>query len=143
MVCLIYKNVEVGEIERSDIRLEEEADFELPGESLGRWLRTIKKSEDAQSIAREKLVSAEEFFLSLFELSKDADRSDETDALKHILALMLERKRVIRVQGRRKGDGIQSYLHVETKRVLDVPVVDISADLMTRIQETIGDIILP
>ncbi len=142
VVCLIYKDIGEGGIGRSDIRLAEESDFVVPGELLGRWLRTIEKPEDAQAADRAKLVSAEDFFLSLFELSKDVDKNDETDALKYILALMLERKRVVRVQGRRVSDGAQSYLHVKTKRVLDVPVVNISADLMIRIQETIGDIIL-
>ena len=67
---------------------------------------------------------------------------EETNALKSLLALMLERKRVLRARGKRQREGTQSYFHVKTKKVLDVPVVDISSDLMTRIQETVGDIIL-
>ena len=143
VVCLIYKDVKKGEIGRSDIRPEEEADFKLPGELLGRWLHTIKKPENKAMAAREQLASAEDFFFSLFELSRDAESSEETNALKYLLALMLERKRVVRAQGKRHSDGAQSYLHVKTKQMLDVPIVDISADLMIRIQETIGDIILP
>ena len=54
---------------------------------------------------------------------------------------MLERKRVVRVQGKRQRTGTQSYVHVKTKQMLDVPIVDISEDLMVRIQDAIGDII--
>lgn len=142
VVCLVYKDAEKGEISRADIRLDEEAQFELAGELLGRWLRVIKGPEDKQAAARERVASAEDFFLSLYESPNDSDSSEETDALKSLLALVLERKRMVRAQGKRQSRGVQPYLHVKTKQVLDVPMVDISASLMTRIQETIGDILL-
>jgi hypothetical protein len=142
VVCLIYKDVEKGEIGRADIRLEEVDHFELPGELLGRWLHVIKKPGDGQTTVREKVASAEDFFFSLYASPDGTDSSEEVDALKYLLALMLERKRVVRAQGKRVHSGTQTYLHIKTKQTLDVPIIDISADLMIRIQETIGDIIL-
>ena len=62
--------------------------------------------------------------------------------LKHLLSLMLERKRVLRAVGERQNKGEQRYLHVKTKRELTVPIVDISTELMLKIEDTIGDIIL-
>jgi hypothetical protein len=55
---------------------------------------------------------------------------------------MLERKRVLRAVGKRHKAGTQSYIHVKTKQMVDVPIVEISADLMLRIQDTLGDIIV-
>jgi hypothetical protein len=55
---------------------------------------------------------------------------------------MLERKRVVRAQGKRLREGVQSYIHIKTKQIFAVPITDISADLMVRIQETLGDILL-
>lgn len=142
VVCLIYKDFEQGGVGRADIRLEEEADFKLPGELLGRWLHVIKRAEDKKAAACEKVSSAEEFFLSLYASGRSIESNEEVDALKYITALMLERKRVLRVHETRLSTGVQPYLHIKTKKVLDVPIVDISANLMIRIQETIGDILL-
>ena len=55
---------------------------------------------------------------------------------------MLERKRVLRAVGERQNKDEQRYLHVKTKRDLTVPIVDISTELMLKIEDTIGDIIL-
>lgn len=141
VVCLIYKNRDNGEIGRADIRPEELDGFKFPGELLGRWRHVIRKSEDATATARERVASAEDFFFSLYETSDQTGNCEKTNALKHLLALMLERKRIVRVQGKRKHEGAQTYLHIRTKRMLDVPIVAISADLIIRIQETIGDIL--
>ena len=142
VICLIYKDIEKGEIGRADIRSEELDDFKLPGDLLGRWRRKVKKPENGHFTVREKVASAEDFFFSLYESRDNAESCEETNALKYILALVLERKRIIRAQGKRKRTGNQPYIHVRTKHVLDVPIVDISANLMIRIQETVGDVIL-
>ena len=87
------------------------------------------------------MASAEDFFFSLYE-NDQADAREESDMLKHLLSLMLERKRVLRPIGERRNSGEQRYLHVKTKRELSVPIVDISTELMLKIENTIGDIIL-
>jgi hypothetical protein len=144
VICLIYKDEQAGELGRADLRPDEVAAFELPGEVLGRWARVVKDPDDESVSARETMASAEDFFFSLYE--NDAGvagaASEESDMLKHLLSLMLERKRVLRAIGTRQHAGEQTYLHVKTKRQLKVPIVDISTELMLKIQDTIGDIIL-
>jgi hypothetical protein len=49
---------------------------------------------------------------------------------------------VLRAIGERKSIGEPSYLHVKTKQALQVPILDISTELMLKIEDTIGDIIL-
>jgi hypothetical protein len=44
--------------------------------------------------------------------------------------------------GKRQTGGLQLYRHVTTKQELEVPVVEISTNLMLKIQDTLGDIIL-
>ena len=99
-----------------------------------------KDPDDENTSARETMASAEDFFFSLFE-NKSVNNKEESDMLKHLLSLMLERKRVIRAIGDRKSIGEQSYLHVKTKQVIQVPIMDISTELMLKIEDTIGDII--
>jgi len=141
VACLIFKDVEAGEMGRADVLPNEVDTYELPGEILGRWVRVVKDPDDGSADVRETVASAEDFFLSLYE-NYQADGLAETDALKHLLALMLERKRVVRALGKRQTAGTQRYRHVKTKQEIEVPIVEISADLMLKIQDTMGDIIL-
>lgn len=142
VLSLIYRDFENGEISRADILPEEEAQFQISGDLLGRWFRRVKESGDPSSTMRDRVSSAEEFFLSLYDSEEGSVSSEEVDALKYLVALMLERKRIVRSVGKPVSGGVQSYLHIKTKQTLDVPMVDISPDLMLRIQETLGDILL-
>ena len=141
VACLIFKGEEAGELGRADLRPDEVEAFELPGEVLGRWARVVKDPDDVSASASETMASAEDFFFSLFE-NESPDTKEESDMLKHLLSLMLERKRVLRATGDRKSIGEQSYRHVKTKQMIQVPIVDISMELMLKIEDTIGDIIL-
>ncbi len=141
VVCLVFKEAGEGELGRADLLEAEVEDFEIPGEVLGRWSRVVKNPDDESVNARETMASAEDFFFSLYE-GDAADAAEESDMLKHLLALMLERKRVLRAIAPRRTAGSQPYLHVKTKRELTVPIVEISTELMLKIQDTLGDIIL-
>ena len=141
VVCLIFKGEEAGVLGRADLRPDEVEAFQLPGEVLGRWARVVKDPDDVSASGSETMASAEDFFFSLFE-NESPDTKEESDMLKHLLSLMLERKRVIRAIGDRKSIGEQSYRHVKNKQMIQVPIVDISTELMLRIEDTIGDIIL-
>ena len=140
VVCLIYKDKQEGELARVDLRAEEIEKFEIPGEVLGRWTRIIPNPEDEITNSHETITSVEEFFFSLFEEEKKEAR-EETDMLKHLLSLMLERKRVLRPIGGRKKSGQQRFRHIKTKNEISIPICNISTELMLKIEDTIGDII--
>lgn len=141
IVCLIYQEAGEGELGRADLLESEVESFEIPGEVLGRWSRVVKDPDDEKANLSETMASAEDFFFSLYE-NDEPDAADVSDILKHLLSLMLERKRVLRAIPPRQTSGQQPYLHVKTKQELMVPVVEISTELMLKIQDTIGDILL-
>ncbi|MEN8662838.1 MAG: hypothetical protein ACN4GF_04995 [Lentimonas sp.] len=141
VTCLIYKVKGKDDLGRADLLESELENFETPGEMLGRWTRIVKDPDDEGMNARETMASAEDFFFSLFEIEQPEAR-EESDMLKHLLSLMLERKRVLRAIAPRLTEGQQMYRHVKTKQELAVPIVDISTELMLKIQDTIGDIML-
>ena len=140
VVCLIFKGEEADKLGRADLLPHEVEAFKMPDEVLGRWTRVVKDPDDVSTNGSEKMASAEDFFFSLYE-NESPDTRESSDMLKHLLSLMLERKRVIRAIGDRKSIGEQSYQHVKTKQVIQVPIVDISTELMLKIEDTIGDII--
>ncbi|MFO8027338.1 MAG: hypothetical protein R6U56_06720 [Opitutales bacterium] len=140
-VSLVFVDEEAGELGRADLHEHELAELPLPGEVLGRWTWVMKDPEEGAPSAGDRVASAEDFFFSLFENAADTE-PEQSDALKHLLALMLERKRVLRAVGPRQHSGHQTYRHVKTKQELNVPVTEISRDLMFKIEDTLGDIIL-
>ena len=141
VVCLIFKCKEAGELGRADLRPCEVEAFGPPNKVLGRWTRVVKDPDNDNTSLSETMASAEDFFFSLFE-NESPDGKEESDMLKHLLSLMLERKRILRAIGVRKSIGEQTYRHVKTKKMIQVPIMDIYTELMLKIEDTIGDIIL-
>ena len=86
------------------------------------------------------LSSSEDFFVSLFDESSGVT-TDEADVVKQMLALLLERKRILRPVGRPKF-GIQKYVLVSTKREFDVPQKNLDTDMIIKIQNQLGNIII-
>lgn len=141
VLSVLYKDLEAEEVGRIDLLVDELEAFEIPGQALGRWVRVVKHPDEAANNAQETMASAGDLFFSLYE--SDAESTDPTvSALKHVLALMLERKRVLRAIGTRQVSGEQRYLHVKQKKEIIVPIVEISVELMTQMQDALGDIIL-
>ena len=141
VACLIYQDKEASELRRLDLLEDAVADYTLPGELLGRWVRLVGEPDAEAGSAADGLQSAEELFLSLYEAEREAAALTEKQALQHLLALLLERKRVLRPLPPRQVEGTQTYLHVKSKRSFAVPVIEISAPLMARIEDSIGDLI--
>lgn len=142
IVSLIYKESKSQEICRADLLESELSEYQQVGTLIGRWARVMRSPDEMTQNAQATLASAEEFFLSLFEHEPAEGDREMVHALMHILGLMLERKRVLRPIGVRQLAGEQLYRHVKSKRELSVPVVDISFELMTQLENTLGDIIL-
>lgn len=73
--------------------------------------------------------------------AEPADRRAVVDTLKHLLALMLERKRILKPVGRRRLEGVQPYLHAKTKREYEVPVLPLDEGVVQRIEQSLEDLI--
>ena len=144
IVSLIYAGDKADELGRGDLLSTEINDFKIDGDLLGRWTCVIEETAPQAEDSTQRFASAEELFLSLFDGSADVEKKvrSESNALKHLLALMLERKRVLRAIGPRVKCGDQLYYYPKNKQEYYVPVVDISTNLMQRIQDVIGDILI-
>ena len=125
VLSLIYKDEDEGNLARLDLLEAELGSFKLSGTPLGRWKRIIKETGDAEMNPQEQILAAEDFFLSLFEETEAGDSKGseaELDVLKHLLALLLERKRVLRAVGSRAKEGAQLYRHVKLGRAFEAQV---------------------
>ncbi|MGF1485185.1 MAG: hypothetical protein ACFBZ8_12570 [Opitutales bacterium] len=106
---------------RADVLTNEEAAFEAPGKVLGRWQRTLKAPAKTEREAEEaEAASAEELFLSL---QQSAAQSEQAQRWAQALAVMLERRRVLRGLGPAKN-GQRVLLHVPTRTEHTLPWVE-------------------
>lgn len=145
VLSLIYKDSSDGLLARVDLLEGEVEEFKLPGVPLGCWKRIIKEDGSQELNRQEQMLVAEDFFFSLFEVSKEGKTNagaDELEALKHLLALLLERKRVLRVVGPRAKEGVQLYRHPKLEREFEIKVITVYPELMQKIMDTMGDVFL-
>ncbi len=140
VVCAMFVDA-LGNLDRLDCHADEFDPSKINGKIIGRWERTVSANpeEDEKAARRMALSSSEDFFVSLFDDS--GVRADESDAIKQMLALLLERKRILRPVGRPAG-GIQKYVQMSTKREFDVPQRNLDAELIAKIQTQLGNIII-
>ncbi len=129
IVSFLYKTEE-GSLERADLKESESEAFVPAGEILGRWVRPFKAGGAAhREEAIAKAQSAEELFWSL--VDKEA-QALEAAVLKQLLALWLERKRLLRAVGGRGATG-QKYIQPRSGRECWVEWVQPSPDLVSNV----------
>ncbi len=132
---------ENGEIARKDILKSEEDSFKKDEKILGWWSHVVKDEEDPAEAKRQALKSSEDLFLSLFE--EESNDVEDVNILKYLLSIILERKRIIKNLGVTNSDGqIQHYIHVKEKKEYEVPIMEINAETIERIQNQIGFIMV-
>jgi hypothetical protein len=134
VTCIVHKPTG-GLIERTDVLKDHAAAFQPTGLLLGKWTREVKeRNEEDQAHRAQLLASREEFFLSLYE--NEEDPSGDKAVLKHILAMLLERKRIIKVMG--PADHCQTpYQHAATKQVYLVPALDLQPAHLLKVGATL------
>lgn len=137
VMCFVFKT-KSGEIERMDV-LERNVPAlkDPPGTLVGFWRRVFSSDPAAFADAKQKLISQEDFFFSLF----DVPPSEDGEILKQFVALYLERKRVLRVSGTPKN-GFQNFVHIKSKKEFSVPVRDADPETLARLASVIDAFII-
>lgn len=132
-----------GEYLRVDAHADESPQPVDGARLLCRWQRKLQPIAHSDAEARRQaLLSAEELFLALFEDTgvelppmpegEGNQAEDQRTLFKYMLALLLERKRVLRVLP--GSTAHQShYLHIKTKRTFVVDTVPLGPDTLMRL----------
>lgn len=135
VVSFLVKNP-AGEFLRYDCLESAEAQSELPGNLLCRWVRRYKVPEIEVNPEKELKVTAESLFLSL---TVDSDDPPEENAsLKQFLALMLERKRILKNRGQKEGEAVTLYEHRPSRQIIEVPIGEMDTEFFVGVQEKLG-----
>jgi hypothetical protein len=132
-VASLLVRTDAGDVARYDA-LESEAASLLPeGFVACRWVQVFKPQSKEENPERTLKLNAENLFLTLADPSTEA--TPETSRLVRFLALLLERKRVLRPRGRAPGGERDLYEHSRTKQIFEVPAIELSPEFFTAVRE--------
>lgn len=110
-------------------------------EVLGRWHRVVKPTPTSKKEAREQeTAGVEDLFLALCAQANEPREQDgDTIALVQMLALTLERRRLLKPLGAAQ-DGVQAYRHMPTRNEYWVRTVVLTPELLLRIQPQLPEL---
>ncbi len=132
-VTSMLVRAEDGAVARQDA-LESESGALVPtGFVACRWVQVYKPQARDGDSERELKLTAESLFLTLADPSTEP--SPETERLVRFLALMLERKRLLRPRGRSAESGRDLYEHARTKQVFEVPAIELTPEFFAAVRE--------
>jgi len=125
-----------GEVIRRDLLELDDGRFMPPAFIYCRWVVAFKPRRAGENPALTLKLTADNLFLTL------ADPTNEPNAtntpLLQFLALMLERKKLIKPRGISEDGQRQIYEHMATHQLYEVPLGDLNADFFQKIQEHLG-----
>ncbi len=110
--------------------------FETPGRVACRWTQLFKPKVAAENSERDLKLTAETLFLTLADPANELTEEDER--LVQFLALMMERKRLIKPKGL-AADGIKTiYEHRGTKGRYEVSMDNLNPAFFIAVQEQLS-----
>ena len=139
IISYIYKDNN-GEIHRTDIHANDASKYHAPGVLLGWWEQELRNDDNELEAKKQIINSSEELFLSLFE--DEEIEAEEREVIKFLLALMLERKKILKPLLKAPVGKVQKYLHQRTDKEYEVPLVDLTAKSVQGVMEQLKEVII-
>lgn len=124
-----------GEVARRDLAAAEDGRFMPPAFVYCRWVVSYKPRREQDAALALKLT-AENLFLTL--AGPEAEPSETNTPLLQFLALMLERKKIIKPRGRTEDGLRQVFEHMPSHQLYEIPVGELNVGFFQKIQEHLG-----
>ena len=121
------------EIRRCDVLASRLDGFVPPGAIACRWSLLFKSRPKDENSDRALKLTAENLFLTLADPATEA--TPENSRLVQFLALMLERKKVLRLRGRTEDGAKNRFEHMRSKQMFEIPAEDLTPGFFVAIQE--------
>lgn len=125
-----------GAFVRYDVAESANANYSPEGIPVCHWVQVFKPRAAGVDSARLLRLNSENLFLTLADPA--TGNAPENARLIQFLALVLERKKILRPKGR-TPDGIrQLFEHAKSKQIYEVPAGDLTPDFFLSLQEQLG-----
>ena len=124
------------EIVRFDVLETHLGDFRPEGFVACRWVQPFKPRRAGENPDRALKLTAENLFVTLADPMTEP--TPENTRLLQFLALMLERKKILRPRGA-SADGLRPrYEHAKSKAIFEVPAGELTAEFFVAVQEQLS-----
>ncbi|MBP6508004.1 MAG: hypothetical protein KA257_10620 [Opitutaceae bacterium] len=124
------------EIFRCDVLEAKAAEFQPEGTIACRWVHVYKARDHLENPDRALKLTAENLFLTL--VDPLTEQTPENVRLVQFLALMLERKKILRPKGQSADKEKNLYEHARTKQLHEVPAGELTMEFFIAIQEQLS-----
>ena len=124
------------EVVRYDVIEAHVANFAPEGFVACRWAQAYKPRRAGENADRALKLNAENLFLTLADPTNELNT--ESTRLVQFLALMLERKKILRPKGRSASGEKNVYEHAKTKQLFEVPVGELTNEFFVAVQEQLS-----
>lgn len=118
VVCYLVREA-TGEVARRDLLASADANYQRPAFVYCRWVVGFKARRSDENPDRALKLTAENLFLTLAD--PDAEPSAANTPLLQFLALMLERKRILKPRGVSEGGARQIFEHMPSHQLYEIP----------------------
>jgi hypothetical protein len=136
VASFLVRNGATLEIVRYDVLEAQTANFSPEGFVACKWVHTFKPRHAGENPDRTLRLTAENLFVTLADPTTEP--TPENTRLVQFLALMLERKRILRPRGRSADGARNRYEHAKTKAIFEVPVGDLTPEFFVTVQEQLS-----
>jgi len=136
VLSYLVRNETSEEVMRYDVLESASEGFTVPGFVACSWGHVFKPRKAGENPERELKLTAENLFVTLADPSNEI--APENERLVQFLALMLERKKLLRPKGR-SADGTRNlFEHAKTKLIYAVPAGELNPEFFLSIQEQLS-----
>ncbi|MEO6002197.1 MAG: hypothetical protein ABIZ04_17685 [Opitutus sp.] len=131
VVCYLVRET-TGEITRHDVLASEDAAYGKPAFVFCSWTVAFKTRRAEENPGRTLKLTAESLFLTLADPS--AEPAEINTPMLQFLALLLERKKLLRPRGLTADGARQIFEHAKTHQMYEVPVGTLDEAFFVKIQ---------
>ncbi len=124
------------EIVRYDVIEAHAANFAPEGFVACRWVHVFKPRKPGDTSERDLKLTAETLFMTLADPLTEP--TAESTRLLQFLALMLERKKILRPKGKSADRERNVYEHAKTKQMFEVPGGELTPEFFMAVQEQLS-----
>ncbi len=133
----LVRDPQTPDILRYDLLETALADFRPPsGTVVCRWVHPYKARKSGDNPERALRLTTENLFLTLADPATEP--TPENTRLLLFLALMLERKRILRPRGRTDDGSKNRYEHARTKQIFELPADELTPEFFIQVQEQLS-----
>jgi hypothetical protein len=129
------------DIRRYDMLEQQAVGFAPEGFVACKWVQIFKPRRAGDNPDRVLKLTAENLFVTLADPTTEP--TPENTRLVQFLALMLERKRILRLRGRSADGQRHRYEHAKSKAIFEVPVGELTPEFFVAVQEQLSVLVGP